>query len=89
MSRVNITFEIKGLGQTNGETSHVRSKCETKAERRAKSPDRDTKMEETVLLQAVIQFLIAAEAKERERRKEWIHGDHDEGTQDHRVQPHI
>jgi len=46
-------------------------------------------MEETVLLQAVIRFLMAAEAKERERRKEWIHGYHDEGTQDHRVQPHI
>ena len=50
MSRVDVTYEIQSLGQTNGKTYHVSFNCDENEEKGAFSPDSVTKLEETLLL---------------------------------------
>ena len=63
MNRVEITLEVKTIGQTNGKTYHVRSNCGNLTEKGGHHADSDTKLAETLLLLlAVIRLNQAKEA---------------------------
>lgn len=61
MSTVDIEYEVRSFGQTNGKTYHVRFNCGNLEEQGRKSPESVTKLEEIVLLPMVVIARLNAE----------------------------